>query len=74
MLDAMLVARDVDPNTLVPADRWAGPILALGNDPLELRIFQRVGLHVHCESFVGGVRGRPFGNGPRLQNTIHFQP
>ena len=74
VLDTMLAAGDLDPDTLVPADRRARAVLALGDDPLELRILQRVGLHMHGKPLVRRIRGGPLRDGPGLQDAVHFEP
>ena len=73
MLDPVLVAGDLDPDALIPADRRAGAVLALGDDPLELGILQRVGLDVHGEPLVRRIRGGPLRDGPGFQDAVHLE-
>ena len=73
VLDSVFVARNFNPHPFVPADRRAGPVLTVGDDTFEFRIFQGVRLHVHGQPFVRRVRGGPLRDGPRLENAVHFQ-
>ena len=61
MLDPVLVARDLDPDALVPADRRAGTVLTLGDDPLELSILQRCGSTCMASRLSAGSGEGPFG-------------
>ena len=74
VLEPVFLARNVDPDPLVPADGWTRAVLTLGNDPLEFGVLERVGFHVHGETFVGRVGRGPLGHRPRLQSAVHLEP
>ncbi len=56
------------------ADHLAGPVLAFGDDPLEILVFQRLVLGGHRQPLLARVRGGPLGHGPRLQRPAGLQP
>ena len=62
------------PHALVPEDDRAGSVVALRNHALELRIVQRMVLHVDGHALVLRVGRWSPGNGPREQHAVKLQP
>ncbi len=58
----------------VPDDDVAGPVIALGNNPLKILIVEGMIFHLHGQPFLGRVQGRPLGHRPALQDAGHFEP
>ena len=73
VFDSVFVAGNLDPDTFVPTDGRACAVLTLWDDALELRVLQRVGLHVHGEPLVRRIGGGPLRDGPGLQDTVHLE-
>ena len=61
------------PDALVPHDDLARAVVALGDDPLEVGVLDRVVFHLHGHALVGGVEGRPARHRPRAQDPAPLQ-
>ena len=62
------------PGAAVPDDDRSRAVVAFGDDPLEVAVFEWVVLDVHGEAFVGGVARRALGHRPRAQHPLHLEP
>ena len=71
--EAVLLARYLDPNALVPADGGARPVLPLRNYTLEFGVLKRMRLNVHREPLVRRVRRGTLGHSPGLERPVHLQ-
>ena len=58
----------------VPDDDRAGAVVAFGDDAFEILIVKGMVFYHHGQSFVRGVQGRAFWDGPAFQHAFHFQP
>src|SRR5690606_22582587 len=61
------------PDTAIPDDHRAAAILALGDNTLEIGIFERVILSADGVSLVFGIERGSLGHGPTEQDTIMLQ-
>src|SRR5207253_874584 len=58
----------------IPLVDTAGPVLALGNRPLELQVPDGVVLHLDRQALHRRIERGPLGDGPALEHTAHLQP
>ncbi|MEZ5332470.1 MAG: hypothetical protein R2991_10560 [Thermoanaerobaculia bacterium] len=70
---ALLGLEVMDGGTAVPDDHRAGAVVALGDQPLEVAVLERVVLRLHGEPLLGGIEGRALGYGPGAQDAAHLQ-
>ncbi len=68
-LGAFHFVRAFIPNLNLP-----GAVIAFRNFSLELRVIDRVILHVNCQPLFAALLRRTFWDGPRSQRAIHFEP
>ena len=61
------------PSAMVPNHNRSAAILALGNDALEIAVFEGMILDLHGQTLDGGIERGPFGHGPREQHAIPLQ-
>ena len=57
----------------VPEHDRARAVVALGDDPLELPVFDRVVLDEHRQTLVGGIQRWSLRDRPRAQDPFHLQ-
>ena len=53
-------------------DDFAHTVVAFRDDAFKIGLFERVVLHFDCQALVGRIERRAFGQGPGLQDSIHF--
>src|SRR5206468_2907361 len=58
---------------LVPDHHGAAPVLALWDHTLEARVFQRVILDLHRETFLAWIEGRPLRHRPRRHGVTDLK-
>jgi len=61
------------PRSSIPQQDRSAAIFAGRNNALKAAVLQRMVLNVHRQPLRGGVKRRPFGDGPAFQNAIEFQ-
>ena len=59
---------------LIPHQHMARAVVAGRNLPLEIRVFQRMVLHLHREALVLRVHRRPLGHCPGAQHVVDLEP
>lgn len=59
--------------SLVPDQHFSRAILPFGNGSLETAVVEIVVRHLDGEALVGRVHGRPFRDGPGLEDAAEFQ-
>ncbi len=69
-----VLARIGDPGPQVPQHHRSAAIFALGDDPLEIAIVERMILGTHGEAVFARVQARPLGHGPAFQHPVELEP
>src|SRR5438874_409873 len=60
-------------SAFVPKHHRPGPVIAFGDDALELPVVERMVLNHHGQALVGGVDRWPFWNSPALERPCGFE-
>ena len=61
------------PEAFVPDHHGPAAIFALGNDPLEAAVFDRVIFDLHGQALVAGIEIGALGNCPALQHAVQLK-
>ena len=73
LLESFAPILERDPLAAVPHDHAARAVVALGDDPLEVAVLERVILDLHGEALVVHVVRRALGHRPRPEDAVHLQ-